>query len=132
LDGPDASDGLGAAGFFLIWEAELTLTTGRTDAVRARMSAAYVRKKASQPITAHTCGCAFKNPQGASAGWLLDQCGFRGRREGGMALSDRHANFLVNLGGGTAAQALALLHEAREAVSQRFGVRLEAEVRMVP
>ena len=134
-DGPDAPDALGpsgAPGFFLIWEAELTLTADRPETVRARMSAAYVRKKASQPVTARTCGCAFKNPQGASAGWLLDQCGFKGRREGGMALSERHANFLVNLGGGTAAQALALLDEAREAVSKRFGVALEAEVRMVP
>ena len=122
----------GLSGFFLIWEAELTLRPDRTQAVRERMAGAYIRKKASQPVTAHTCGCVFKNPQGASAGWLLDQSGFKGRREGGMALSERHANFLVNLGGGTAAQALALLDAARQAVADRFGVALQPEVRMVP
>ncbi len=122
----------GIPGFFLVWEAELALRQDQVSAVRERMAAAYIRKKATQPVTAHTCGCVFKNPPGASAGWLLDQCGFKGRTEGGMGFSALHANFLVNLGQGTTAQALTLLDQARRAVAEKFGPILQCEVRMVP
>jgi UDP-N-acetylmuramate dehydrogenase len=119
-------------GFSLIWEAEFSLTTGEPAAIRARMEATYGKKKAVQPVTAKSAGCVFKNPPSAtgagSAGKLLDQAGMRGRKLGGMAFSELHANFLVNLGHGTAAQALELMDLGRSAVRTRFGVELETEV----
>lgn len=121
----------GLPGFFMVWEAEFWLTAADPREVRRAMAEVYARKKAVQPVTARTCGCVFKNPEGQSAGRLLDQSGFRGRREGRMELSAMHANFLVNLGGGTAAQALTLIESARAAVRAAFGVRLETEVRIL-
>ena len=118
--------------FWLVWEVELVLRSDSPEAIRQRMEASYAKKKASQPVTAHSAGCVFKNPAGLPAGMgagkLLDEAGLRGRKLGGMAFSDKHANFLVNEGGGTAAQALELLELGRTTVRDRFGVTLETEV----
>ncbi|MGE4551462.1 MAG: UDP-N-acetylmuramate dehydrogenase [Desulfovibrionaceae bacterium] len=113
---------------WLVWEVELDLAPSDDAAVRARMVEVMERKQLSQPVSCRTAGCVFKNPEGDFAGRLLEQAGFKGRRLGDMAFSDRHANFLVNLGGGTAAQALELLELARATVLDRSGVRLETEV----
>jgi UDP-N-acetylmuramate dehydrogenase len=117
---------------WLVAEAELRLLRSGTEAVRARMRDCYRRKKRSQPILARTCGCVFKNPASdLSAGYLLDACGMRGASRGGMALSEQHANFLVNTGGGRASQGLELIREAQERVRAEHGLDLETEVRLV-
>lgn len=121
----------GAAAFWLAVEAELALTPSDDAKVRAAVDETLAKKKASQPVSAATCGCAFKNPSGHSAGKLLDECGFKGKSLGGMRFSPMHANFLENAGGGTARAALELIEAAREAVRGRFGVELELEVRVV-
>ncbi|EPR35128.1 UDP-N-acetylenolpyruvoylglucosamine reductase [Alkalidesulfovibrio alkalitolerans DSM 16529] len=121
----------GESGFFLALEAELVLDAADPGAIRAEMAEYFARKKAVQPLAAATCGCVFKNPAGESAGRLLDKVGFRGRSVGGMALSEMHANFLVNTGGGTAEQALELIALAGAAVRERFGIELELEVKVV-
>ncbi len=115
-------------GFSLIWEAEFALTNDDPVAVRERMEQAYAKKRASQPVTAKSAGCVFKNPECDNAGRLLEQAGMRGKRLGGMAFSEKHANFLVNLGEGTPAQALELLDMGQRAVRLRSGVTLEMEV----
>lgn len=112
----------------LIWEVEMALKGDSSSAVRKRMKKVIERKKATQPVTAKTAGCVFKNPEGDSAGRLLDEAGFRGRRLGGCGFSKMHANFLENLGGGTADEALELMNAAKEAVAEQFGVTLETEV----
>jgi len=116
---------------WIVLEAELALATADPQAVRAATDEVLAKKKATQPVSAATCGCAFKNPPDMSAGQLLDVLGFRGKRAGGMAFSPMHANFLVNNGGGTPGQALALIDEARLAVRENFDVELELEVRVV-
>lgn len=97
--------------------------------LREAMRLTAVRKKATQPVQAASAGCIFKNPEGLSAGRLLDEAGCKGMAKGGMAFSTLHANFLVNNGGGTATEALALIHTAREQVRARCGVNLDLEVR---
>ncbi len=93
----------------------------------------HIRRKAAvQPVRAMSAGCAFANPEGASAGKLLDQAGFRGKRLGGMEFSPVHANFLVNRGTGTSAEALELLHMAQERVKEQFGIALSLEVKVLP
>jgi len=121
--------GLGA-GFSLIWAAEFRLAKDEPAAVRARMEAVYAKKKAVQPVTAKSAGCVFKNPadHDMGAGKMLDLSGMRGKRLGGMAFSEMHANFLVNLGNGTATQALELMDFGKNAVRARFGVELQTEV----
>lgn len=118
-------------GFWLVAEAELTLGVADAEQVKTAIQDVLARKKATQPVSAATCGCVFKNPEGASAGKMLDDCGFKGKHLGGMSFSAMHANFLVNEGRGTARAALELIAQAREAVSTRFGVNLELEVKVV-
>lgn len=112
----------------LVWEVELALTETNPKAVHTAMRAVYEKKKATQPVTARSAGCVFKNPEGQSAGKLLDEAGMKNVRLGHMAFSGVHANFLVNLGGGTAAEALELIDMAREAVLSKFDITLESEV----
>jgi UDP-N-acetylmuramate dehydrogenase len=121
----------GCGGPWLVLEAELALKAAAPEAVRAAVDVNLAKKKATQPMSAATCGCVFKNPEGMSAGKMLDELGFRGRSLGGMCFSTMHANFLVNEGRGTAKAALELIAKAREAVSGRFGVELELEVKVV-
>jgi len=117
---------------FLVLAAEFDSDIDEPIDIRRGMIEHVRRKRASQPITAASAGCIFKNPEGTSAGRLLDAAGFRGKRRGGMAFSQVHANFLVNQGGGTAAEAFALIEEAREAVRRTSGHELELEVRVAP
>jgi UDP-N-acetylmuramate dehydrogenase len=119
-------------GWFIVTEVELELFHVDRNLVRELMTQTYERKKKSQPVSAWTCGCVFKNPpEDHPAGWLLEQAGFRGRRLGGVGLSEMHANFLVHYGEGTASQALELLNEAKQAVTKGFGVDLHFEVKVV-
>ncbi len=121
----------GVSGWYLALSVELGLVAAAPEAVRTQLRETYEKKKRSQPILEATAGCVFKNPPGESAGRLLEQAGFKGRRLGGMGFSERHANFLVNHGGGTAAEALTLLDEARLAVAERCGLNLALEVEVV-
>ncbi|WP_243311905.1 UDP-N-acetylmuramate dehydrogenase [Fundidesulfovibrio agrisoli] len=116
---------------WLVLEARYALTPAAPVAVRAAMDDVLARKKATQPVSAATCGCVFKNPPGVSAGKMLDELGFKGKALGGMRFSNMHANFLVNDGRGTAMAALELIDQASQAVLERFGVELELEVKVV-
>ncbi|WP_432737960.1 UDP-N-acetylmuramate dehydrogenase [Maridesulfovibrio sp. FT414] len=118
--------------FTIIWEAEFELSEAGEEKVRAGVKETFAKKKATQPVLEKTAGCVFKNPEGHSAGRLLDEAGFKGRELGGMAFSEMHANFLVNRGGGTASQALELMAQAKEAVLAKFGVTLKPEVIILP
>ncbi|MBN2140461.1 MAG: UDP-N-acetylmuramate dehydrogenase [Desulfovibrionaceae bacterium] len=121
-------DPLAGPGPWLVWEVELSLAPGEPEAVAQAMRRALDNKRRTQPLDAKSAGCVFKNPAGRSAGRLLDEAGFKGRRLGDMAFSELHANFLVNLGKGTAAQALELLDQARAEILKRHGIDLETEV----
>lgn len=116
---------------WLVLAAELRLGLGEEKAIVQAGREVMAKKKATQPVNAATCGCAFKNPASGSAGQMLDACGFRGKSLGGVGFSDLHANFLVNLGKGTACAALELIDMAKTAVASRYGVDLELEVRIV-
>jgi len=78
-----------------------------------------------------SAGSIFKKIEGVGAGRLVDQCGLKGHRVGGAAISHIHANIMVNLGGATAADVRALIAQAQAAVWERFAQRLEVEIAMV-
>lgn len=78
-----------------------------------------------------SAGSVFKNPPGDFAGRLIEQCGLKGTRIGGAKISEMHANFIVNLGRGTAADIKALIELAKTEVERRFGIRLEEEIRFL-
>lgn len=87
----------------------------------------FKQMRANQPKDP-SAGSAFKNPPGDYAGRLIEAVGLKGYRLGGMAFSERHANFLVNLGNGTFEEAAALLEAARQRVYEKFGIALEREI----
>jgi UDP-N-acetylmuramate dehydrogenase len=85
-------------------------------------------RRRTQPWAKPNLGSTFKNPPGDHAGRLIEACGLKGASEGGVAFSDLHANFLVNLGGGRARDALRLIRRAQAAVRRMTGVDLVLEV----
>lgn len=89
------------------------------------------RRKQTQPLNEPSCGSVFKNPPGDHAGRLVEAAGLKGQALGGARISDRHANFIVNTGGATAADVLGLITLARQRVWSQSGVLLEPEVHAV-
>jgi UDP-N-acetylmuramate dehydrogenase len=122
---------LGLGREWIIHEAELVLSPADGAFLKQKRQEVLHRKRQTQPVDARTCGCTFKNPPQAPAGQLLDQCGMRGRKVGGVGFSSLHANFLINSGGGSFAQAIELIAEAKRRVRDRCGVDLDPEVRII-
>lgn len=122
--------------WYMTVSAVFALRPDSSDRLKAVMAESLARKKSTQPVREHTAGCVFKNPEGESAGRLLDAAGMKGRRKGAMLFSTMHANFLVHDTAcgvpGTSADALALIAEARKAVLDRFGIELQQEVKELP
>ena len=106
------------------------LRRGDPAASRAVMDADREHRRRTQPLNWPTWGSTFRNPPGDHAGRLVEAVGLKGHREGNAMWSNLHANFVVNLGGATARDCLALIRLARERVRERFGVELELEVRL--
>jgi UDP-N-acetylmuramate dehydrogenase len=98
-----------------------------TDSIRQLLE----KRHASQPIGAWSCGSVFTNPPGGHAAELIERAGLKGFRIGGAAVSDKHANFIVNDGDATAADLEALVRHVQETVERVHGVRLVPEVRVI-
>lgn len=110
---------------------EVRLRPGDLAASEAAMREDRERRRRTQPLDRPTFGSTFTNPPGEFAGRLIEAVGLKGHRIGNATWSTVHANFVTNLGGATAAEVLALLALARARVAERFGIRLEAEVRLM-
>jgi UDP-N-acetylmuramate dehydrogenase len=89
------------------------------------------QKKTTQPLALASAGFVWKNPSGGSAAKLIEKSGLRGKRVGGAEISAKHANFVVNRGGATAGDIIALLDLTRERVRHQFGVALDHEIRII-
>lgn len=98
-------------------------------AVRARVERNKQHRRETQPPQP-SAGSVFKNPDGTYSGKLIEEAGLKGARAGAAQISPRHANFIVNTGGATAADVVALIALARRAVRERFGIELELEVEL--
>ena len=117
----------------IVSRASFALTPAASEDVRATLNDMRGKRRAAQPSGIKTFGSTFKNPddpraEGRSAGQLLEAAGCRGLRVGGAGFSDKHANFVENLGTATTADVVALMAEGRRRVKERFGVELEPEV----
>lgn len=99
-------------------------------AVAERMRELNERRWSSQPPHS-SAGCIFKNPDGIAAGRLIDELGLKGTRIGGASVSTVHGNFIVNEGGATAAEVLALIECIRRRVREERGIELETEVEII-
>ena len=107
------------------------LRPGDGDASRRQMAHWVAERTRSQPIASKNCGSVFKNPPGDSAGRLVESAGLKGAGEGAARVSTRHANFIVNEGGATAADVDRLIRRVQAEIMSRFGVVLETEVERV-
>ena len=101
--------------------------TAAADRIRTLVS----ERKERQPLGLPSCGSVFKNPPGDHAARLIEAAGLKGTRVGGAEVSPKHANFIINTGGATAADIETLVGQERAAVEVRHGVRLDTEVQIV-
>jgi UDP-N-acetylmuramate dehydrogenase len=115
----------------VILSALFGITLSTPAQAQAEVDRLLAKRAESQPLNVPSCGSVFQNPPGDFAGRLIEAVGLKGRRIGGAQISPVHANFIVNLGGATAADVLALIEEARTTVRDELGVRLTTEVRIV-
>jgi len=99
--------------------------------VREEISKIKRDRLMKQPINMPTSGSTFKNPKEAPAGLLLEKFGMKGFRKGNVMFSDKHANFLINLGGGTFDDVIYLINKAVDAIKEEAGIVLEKEVRLI-
>ena len=110
--------------------AEFTLNPGSQEEIREKMQELMGKRKNSQPLDMPSAGSAFKRPVGGFAAALIDQNGLKGFQIGGAAVSTKHAGFVVNMGGATAADVKELLQAVSDKVFDSTGIRLEPEVRI--
>jgi UDP-N-acetylmuramate dehydrogenase len=101
------------------------------EVIRARMEVSLAHRRRTQPLELPNAGCIFKNPVGESAGHIIDELKLKGRRVGNAQISEKHANFIVNLGKATASDVLALIVQVRDRVKQEKGIELALEAQIV-
>lgn len=114
----------------VVLSVDLRVQPGDQKELRARVRELDMQRRAAQP-PGRNCGSVFKNPPEHPSWWYVDQVGLRGHRTGNAQISEKHSNFIQNLGGARAADIVALIELARSRVREQCGVELETEVMMV-
>jgi UDP-N-acetylmuramate dehydrogenase len=114
----------------VLTEAAFELEAGDPDRMDAAMRDALDRRR-GQPLDTPSAGCVFKNLPGEPAAKLIDRANLKGLQVGGARVSERHANFVLNVAGASAADVLNLIDEVKKRVMDQFGVMLEMEVRVL-
>ncbi|MFZ6761366.1 UDP-N-acetylmuramate dehydrogenase [Pseudoroseomonas sp. WGS1072] len=115
----------------IVTRARFRAAPGEAGAIAARMHEIRAAREAAQPVRARTGGSTFKNPEGHKAWALIDAAGCRGLRRGDAQVSEKHCNFLLNLGAATAADLEDLGEEVRARVAARSGMALDWEIRRI-
>lgn len=115
----------------LITSAVFRLAPGSEEDIRARMAELIEKRRASQPLDMPSAGSTFKRPANGYAAALIDQAGLKGLSVGGAMVSTKHAGFVVNTGGATCADVIALMDEIRRRVFEFSGIELEPEVKII-
>ena len=115
---------------WVVLRAGYTLTPGDPTELKARIREFRAQRMNGSP-NRPSCGSTFKRPEGDFPGRVIEAAGLKGTRVGQIEVSPVHANYLVNLGGGTSEDAIALIELVRETVRERLGIELESEVRII-
>lgn len=116
---------------FIVLSATFNLAPGNAAMIKADMDDYRQRREDKQPLDMPSAGSTFKRPEGHFAGKLITDAGLRGYQVGGAAVSKKHAGFVVNVGGATAADVHAVIEHVQAEVERQFGVRLQPEVRFL-
>ncbi len=117
------------AGGLILLRVRFSLTPAARDAVGEKMEELMRRRVEKQPLEFPSAGSVFKRACGHYTGQMIEEAGLKGKRIGGAAVSEKHAGFIVNMGGATSSDVLALIALIREEIMERFGVALECEIR---
>jgi len=123
--------GLELKGRCVITEAVLKLKVGSGEKLKEKREKIISWRQSRQPYDLPSAGCVFINPDKGSAGRIIDKAGLKGLKIGNARISSRHANFIVNRGGATAADILALIEMVRKKVFEKEGILLETEIKIV-
>ena len=118
-------------GDYVILSCTMKLKKGNYDEIKAAIQDYNKRRSDKQPLAMPSAGSTFKRPEGYFAGKLIQDSGLMGYSIGGAQVSEKHAGFVVNKGGATAADVLNLIKYVQDTVEEKFGVRLEPEVRLI-
>lgn len=115
----------------VVIEARLALQRGEKHHITRQIALLEQRRRDTQPLTLPNAGCIFRNPLPCHAGQLIDEVGLKGIRIGDAQVSEKHANFIVNLGQATAKEVLQLIEQIKEVVYRQVHIELEEEVQIV-
>ncbi len=115
----------------VVVEVEIELESGDAGDIRRRIAGIRNRRRDTQPLESPSAGCIFRNPEGKSAGELIESAGLAGTRIGDAEVSAKHANFIVNAGKAKASDILALMEMIEAEVLRHCGIELEREIRVV-
>ncbi len=116
---------------YILLEADLQLSAGDPALIRQRMNELNAQRREKQPLEKFSAGSTFKRPAGYFAGKLISDAGLRGYRVGGAAVSEKHCGFLINLEHASAEDFMTLIEDVIRIVQDKFGVRLEPEVKIL-
>lgn len=116
---------------YIVAGATFCLTPADPEAISAKMSELAQKRREKQPLNLPSAGSTFKRPEGFFAGALIEEAGLKGLSVGGAQVSEKHAGFVVNTGGATCADVLALVERVQQAVREKYAVELEMEVRIL-
>lgn len=114
---------------YIVLEARMRLKKGDRQDIRAKMEELKEKRVGKQPLEYPSAGSTFKRPEGYFAGKLIQDAGLRGFTVGGAQVSEKHCGFVINRGGATAKDVSDLMARVSEIVEEKFGVRLEPEVK---
>lgn len=115
----------------LILFAEMELTPDDPAAIEERVAELQAKRNSKQPVNYPSAGSTFKRPVGGYAAALIEQSGLKGFRVGGAEVSEKHSGFVINTGGATCEDVLAVMRHVREKVLEDSGITLEPEVRLI-
>lgn len=115
----------------VITAASVRLAPADRNEIKSTMNDILARRKEKQPLEYPSAGSTFKRPEGNFAGALIEQCGLKGVSVGGAQVSEKHAGFIINCGGATAADILSLIKHVQARVKAQTGVSLETEIRLI-
>jgi UDP-N-acetylmuramate dehydrogenase len=107
------------------------LAEGEANAAEQKIKSLLAKRLATQPLNQPNAGSTFRNPPGDFAARLIEACGLKGHKIGGAQVSEKHANFIVNLGDATAADIEQLIELMRSTVKKEYGIELQQEVRVI-
>ncbi len=115
----------------LITSLTVKLSKGNPDEIKAKMDELMGKRRDKQPLEYPSAGSTFKRPEGYFAGALIEQCNLKGYTVGGAQVSEKHAGFVVNKGGATAADVISVIEHCKKTVLEKTGVTLEPEVKII-